>query len=65
VYPSPQSDTVPLKSFFHAGKGTHFSKDVILTSVRWYMAYLLSTRHVEELCRTLSIHDPELTIAQC
>jgi transposase-like protein len=30
-------------------KGAHFPKDVILTGVRWYVAYPLSTRHVEEL----------------
>jgi putative transposase len=30
-------------------KGAHFPKDVILTCVRWYVAYPLSTRHVEEL----------------
>jgi putative transposase len=30
-------------------KGAHFLKDIILTCVRWYLAYLLSYRHVEEL----------------
>jgi hypothetical protein len=30
-------------------KGAHFPQDIILTSVRWYVAYPLSTRHVEEL----------------
>ena len=30
-------------------KGTHFPKEVILMGVRWYVAYPLSTRHVEEL----------------
>jgi transposase-like protein len=30
-------------------KDAHFPKDVILTCVRWYVAYPLSTRHVEEL----------------
>jgi len=29
-------------------KGTHFPKEVILMGVRWYLAYPLSTRHVEE-----------------
>ena len=29
--------------------GRHFPKDVILTAVRWYLAYPLSYRHVEEL----------------
>jgi putative transposase len=30
-------------------KGAHFPKDIILTGVRWYVAYPLSTRQVEEL----------------
>jgi transposase-like protein len=30
-------------------KGAHFPKEIILTGVRWYLAYPLSTRHVEEL----------------
>jgi putative transposase len=30
-------------------KGTHFVKDIILTCVRWYLAYPLSYRQVEEL----------------
>ena len=30
-------------------KGAHFPKEVILMGVRWYVAYPLSTRHVEAL----------------
>jgi transposase-like protein len=30
-------------------KGAHVPKEVILMGVRWYVAYPLSTRHVEEL----------------
>jgi transposase-like protein len=30
-------------------KGAHFPTEVILMGVRWYLAYPLSTRHVEEL----------------
>ena len=30
-------------------KGSHFPKDVILMSIRWYISYPLSYRHVEEL----------------
>jgi putative transposase len=30
-------------------KGAHFPKDIMLMGVRWYVAYPLSTRHVEEL----------------
>jgi putative transposase len=29
-------------------KGAHFPREIILMSVRWYLAYPLSTRHVEE-----------------
>ena len=29
-------------------KGAHFPKEIILTGVRWYVAYPLSYRHVEE-----------------
>ena len=30
-------------------KGAHFPQEIILTCVRWYVAYPLSLRHVEEL----------------
>lgn len=30
-------------------KGAHFQKDIILTCVRWYLAYPLSYRHLEEM----------------
>ena len=30
-------------------KGAHFPSDIILMGVRWYVAYPLSYRHVEEL----------------
>src|SRR5262245_8682403 len=30
-------------------KGAHFPSEIILMGVRWYVAYPLSTRHVEEL----------------
>jgi hypothetical protein len=30
-------------------KDAHFVEDIILTCVRWYVAYPLSYRHVEEL----------------
>ena len=37
-------------------KGAHFPPDIILMGVRWYVAYPLSTRHVEErLCRKVAI----------
>ena len=30
-------------------KGAHFPKEIMLTGVPWYLAYPLSTRHVEAL----------------
>jgi putative transposase len=30
-------------------KGVHVPKEIILTRVRWHVAYLLSTRHLEEM----------------
>ena len=30
-------------------KGAHFPHEIILMGVRWYVAYPLSYRHVEEL----------------
>ena len=30
-------------------KGAHFPTEIVLMGVRWYVAYPLSTRHVEEL----------------
>jgi putative transposase len=32
-----------------SSKGAHFVQDILLTVVRWYVAYPLSDRHVEEL----------------
>ena len=43
-------------------KGAHFPKDVLLTCVRWYVAYPLSTRHVEELLRERGVHVDHSTI---
>jgi putative transposase len=43
-------------------KGAHFPQDIILTGVRWYVAYPLSTRHVEELMEERGIHVDHSTI---
>jgi putative transposase len=43
-------------------KGAHFPKDVILTCVRWYVAYPLSTRHVEELMEERGVSVDHATI---
>jgi transposase-like protein len=43
-------------------KGAHFPKDVILACVRWYVAYPLSTRHVEELMQERGVNVDHSTI---
>jgi putative transposase len=43
-------------------KGAHFLQDIILTGVRWYVAYPLSTRHVEELMRERGVHVDHSTV---
>ena len=34
-----------------AFKGSHFERDVILWGVRWYVAYPISYRQIEEMIR--------------
>jgi transposase-like protein len=43
-------------------KGAHFPKDIILMGVRWYVAYPLSTRHVEALMLERGVHVDHSTI---
>src|SRR5467141_3759859 len=43
-------------------KGAHFPPDVILMGVRWYVAYPLSTRHVEELMEERGVHVDHSTV---
>ena len=43
-------------------KGAHFPKGVMLMGVRWYVAYPLSARHVEELMRERGVHVDHATI---
>jgi putative transposase len=43
-------------------KGAHFPKEVILMGVRWYLAYPLSTRHVEELMEERGVKVDHSTI---
>ena len=43
-------------------KGAHFPQEIILTCVRWYVAYPLSTRHVEELMRERGVPVDHATI---
>jgi putative transposase len=43
-------------------KGAHFPQDIILTAVRWYVAYPLSARHVEELIGERGVHVDHSTV---
>ena len=43
-------------------KGAHFPPEVILMGVRWYVAYPLSTRHVEELMKERGVDVDHSTI---
>jgi len=43
-------------------KGAHFPLEVILLGVRWYLAYPLSTRHVEELMEERGVDVDHATI---
>jgi putative transposase len=43
-------------------KGAHFPRDVILTCVRWYVAYPLSYRQVEELMQERGVSVDHTTI---
>ena len=43
-------------------KGAHFPPDIILMGVRWYMAYPLSYRHVEELMEERGVSVDHATI---
>jgi putative transposase len=43
-------------------KGAHFPPDTILTGVRWYVAYPLSYRHVEELIQECGVSVDHATI---
>jgi putative transposase len=45
-------------------KGAHFPEEIILTGVRWYVAYPLSTRHVEELMRERGVYVDRSTISR-
>ena len=43
-------------------KGAHFPQDIILTGVRWYVAYPLSYRQVEELMEERRVSVDHATI---
>ena len=43
-------------------KGAHFPQEIILPCVRWYVAYPLSTRHIEELMLERGVHVDHSTV---
>jgi putative transposase len=43
-------------------KGAHFERDIILTCVRWYLAYPLSYRQLEELMQERGVWVDHSTI---
>jgi putative transposase len=43
-------------------KGVHFPWEIILTGVRWYVAYPLSTRHVEEFMQERGVSVDHSTV---
>jgi putative transposase len=43
-------------------KGAHFPQEIILMCVRWYVAYPLSTRHVEELMQERGVSVDHATV---
>jgi putative transposase len=43
-------------------KDAHFAKDIILVRVRWYVAYPLCCRHVEELMQEHGVAADHSTI---
>jgi putative transposase len=43
-------------------KGAHFPQDIILMGIRWYLAYPLSYRHVEELLEERGVPIDHATI---
>ena len=43
-------------------KGAHFPPEVILMGIRWYLAYPLSTRHVEELMEERGVNVDHSTV---
>jgi putative transposase len=43
-------------------KGAHFERDIILTCVRWYLAYPLSYRQLEEMMQERGVAVDHSTI---
>jgi putative transposase len=58
IYGAQRGRTTMAISF----KGAHFPQDIILMGVRWYVAYPLSSRHVEELLEERGVPVDHATI---
>jgi hypothetical protein len=58
IYGAQRGRTTMAISF----KGAHFPQDIILMGVRWYVAYPLSYRHVEELMEERGVPVDHATI---
>ncbi|HYX35600.1 MAG TPA: IS6 family transposase, partial [Oligoflexus sp.] len=43
-------------------KGRHFQKSIVLTSIRWYLSYKLSTRDLEEMMSERGVQVDHSTI---
>jgi transposase-like protein len=42
--------------------GKQFPKDIILSAIRWYVAYRLSYRHIEELMQERGVNVDHATV---
>jgi len=49
----------------HGLKRLHYPLDVILTCVRWYVAYPLNLRHLEEMMAERGIDVDHSTVHRC
>src|SRR5262245_24643405 len=58
IYDAQRGRTTMAISF----RGAHFPPEIILMGVRWYLAYPLSTRHVEELMAERGVELDHATI---
>ena len=43
-------------------KGSHFENDIILWAIRWYVAYPISYRHLEEMMQERGVHVDHATL---
>jgi transposase-like protein len=59
VMPDDERGNLPMAISF---KGAHFPQEIILTGVRWYVAYPLSYRHIEELMEERDVAVDHATI---